>query len=99
MKKLTSEHKKINQDLEAESFYEPTQTDKEFKWVLDFIKERDFSQMQDVIKINFNYLKNNNLAKFNLIVNYYNEYKHLWGEINFEKGIYELGIGGAQGRL
>lgn len=90
MKKLISEHKKTNLNLKSESFNEPTQTDKEFKWVLDFIKARDFSQMQDVIKINFNYLKNTNLAKFNLIINYYNQYKHLWGEINFEKGIYEL---------
>ena len=66
------------------------QINKEFEWVLDFIKERDFLKMQEVIKINFNHLKNIKPDKFNSIVNYYNEYKHLWGGIDFEKNIFEL---------
>ena len=67
-----------------------TQLDKEFCWVMDFIKQRNFSQMKEAIKFNFIYLKNINPTKFNLIVNYYNKYKYLWGEIDFDKGIYEL---------
>lgn len=66
------------------------QTDKEFVWISDFIKERNFSQMKKVIKDNFIFLKKINFMKFNSVVNYYNEYKHLWGEINFDKGTYEL---------
>lgn len=88
--KNEKQNKKININSKSESWNGVTQTDKEFGWVLDFVKGRSFLQMQDVIKINFNYLKKINPAKFNSIVNYYNEYKHLWGEINFEKGIYEL---------
>jgi len=66
------------------------QIDKEFELLIDFLKQRDFLQIKNIILENFQYLKNTNLQKYILIVNYYNQYKHLWGGINVDTGNLEL---------
>lgn len=63
--------------------------DTKFYSLMEFIKDRDLNQMEEVIIQNFNYLKKTNYPIYNNIVNYYNKYK-LWGQIDLNTGNHEL---------
>jgi FkbM family methyltransferase len=65
------------------------EVDIEFKRLIDFIKERNVSQINDDIKTNLLYFRNKDYPNYTATINYYNKYK-LWGSFYPEKGIFEL---------
>lgn len=63
--------------------------DGEFQQLVDFIKDRNFSQLKKAVEQNLRYLNKINNSLYNITVNYYNKYK-LWGTYYPENDDYEL---------
>lgn len=63
--------------------------DFEFKNLIGFIKERDYEQLFTDIKHNFEYHYKHEKLNFLNVARFYNEHK-LWGEIDLDKGKYEV---------
>ncbi len=67
----------------------PNQIDIEFERFMQFIKERDITQIIEVIKQNLRNFSVTKNQQYNSSMNFVNEYK-LWGTYYPEKGDYEL---------
>ncbi len=63
--------------------------DVEFKNFVDFLREKNLSDLQYIIKHNFEYISKYDKANYIRITDYYNQAK-LWGTINLENEDYEL---------
>lgn len=72
------------------------QTDKEFGYLMDYIKGYSLSQITDAIIRNLRFFKDTDLSNYNATIDYYNKYDYLWGKIKPESGIYELANNRAQ---
>jgi FkbM family methyltransferase len=72
------------------------QIDKEFGYLMDYIKGRSLAQMKDAIIRNLRYFKETDPANYIASIDYYNKYDYLWGKIKPESGIYELADNRAQ---
>lgn len=65
------------------------QIDIEFKYLKQFIKERDLSQIKEAVKQNLRHFKATNNQLYNSSIAYFNKYK-LWGSYYPEKEDYTL---------
>ncbi len=67
----------------------PDQIDMDFERFIQFIKERDLTQIKEAVKQNLRYFSTTNNQLYNGSINYFNEHK-LWGTYYPEKDDYEL---------
>ncbi|MGL5675357.1 MAG: FkbM family methyltransferase [Cellulosilyticaceae bacterium] len=82
-------NKDLKQGGEFLGEYMPTQIDTEFKALMEFVKERDYTQIKDAIIQNLKHLKEVNNPQYMSTVDYCNKYK-LWGTYYPDKGDYAL---------
>lgn len=73
----------------AKAAHFPSQIDREFASLMEFVKTRDIEQVKEAVKINLLHFKNRDEPNYTATINYYNQYK-LWGAISPEDGVYEL---------
>lgn len=71
------------------SSHTPSQMDIEFKYLMQFIKERDVAQMTEAIKRNLTHFSAINNQQYNSTINFVNQYK-LWGEYDPHRGVYAM---------
>ncbi|MBN7772621.1 FkbM family methyltransferase [Clostridium aminobutyricum] len=67
----------------------PNQLDMDFERLMQFIKERDVSQITEAVKRNLKYFSTTNNRQYNNTIRFINQYK-LWGTYYPEKEDYEL---------
>ncbi|WP_101696902.1 FkbM family methyltransferase [Clostridium minihomine] len=78
------------EDMELSVFRIPNQIDAEFDRLMQFIKERDLSQITEAIKQNLRYFSETNPRSYQSSIHFYNEYGGLWGTYFPEREDFQL---------
>ncbi len=66
------------------------QVEREFVQLIDYCKNQGLEGMKAAIKQNLRYRASTDLQRYNIMVDYYNKYRFLWGGFDPQVGLYEL---------